>query len=207
MSTEGKIIAGAGELFHKYGIRSVSMDDIARHLSISKKTIYQFYKDKDEIVTLSLKAHMDHEKIGYADIFNNSRNAIEELAMVSKCMREDFKEMNPSLLFDMQKYHPNAWKLWMDFKNEYIKNQVVDNLKKGIAEGFYRKEIDPETIAIFRVEQVQIAFDGTIFPTNKFNFKEVQMCLLDHFVHGIVTEKGKALYVQYLESEKSINNN
>ncbi|HNP19307.1 MAG TPA: TetR/AcrR family transcriptional regulator [Fulvivirga sp.] len=202
MSIEGNIIAGAGELFHKYGIRSVSMDDIARHLSISKKTIYQYYKDKDEIVTLALKAHMDHEKLEYGEACKESANAIEELSRVSKCMRSDFKDMNPSLLFDMQKYHPNAWKLWMDFKNEYIKNHVVENLKRGIEEENFRKEIDPEAMAIFRVEQVQMAFDETIFPPDKFRLKELQLLLFDHFVHGIVTEKGKVLYEQYLKKEE-----
>ena len=110
MNIEEKIIAGAGDLFHRYGIRSVSMDDIARHLSISKKTIYQYYKDKDEIVSLALKQHMDQQKTEYNEIFSKGANAIEELARVSQCMRKDFKDMNPSLLFDMQKYHPNAWK-------------------------------------------------------------------------------------------------
>lgn len=197
MSIEEKIISGAAELFHKYGIRSVSMDDIARHLSISKKTIYQYYKDKNEIVILSLKLHMDMNKQEYDAVFTDSDNAIEELARVSKCMRQDFKDMNPSLLYDMQKYHPKAWVLWMDFKNTYIKNQVLENLEKGIKEGYYRKEINPEALAKLRVEQVQLAFDESIFPKDKFNFKELQLMFFDHFVHGIVTEKGKELYDKY----------
>jgi AcrR family transcriptional regulator len=207
MNIEEKIIAGAGELFHKYGIRSVSMDDIARHLSISKKTIYQYYKDKDEIVSLALKLHMDQQKTEYNEIFSKGANAIEELARVSKCMRKDFKDMNPSLLFDMQKYHPNAWKLWLDFKNEYIKNQIVENIAKGIEQGYFRKEINPEAMARLRVEQVQMAFDETIFPRDKFNLKELQLLIFDHFLHGIVTEKGKTLFQQHIENEQTNQNN
>lgn len=173
------------------------MDDIARHLSISKKTIYQYYKDKNEIVILSLKLHMDMNKQEYDAVCTDSDNAIEELARVSKCMRQDFKDMNPSLLYDMQKYHPKAWVLWMDFKNTYIKNQVLENLEKGIKEGYYRKEINPEALAKLRVEQVQLAFDESIFPKDQFNFKELQLMFFDHFVHGIVTEKGKELYDKY----------
>ena len=197
MSIEAKIIEGAAELFHKYGIRSVSMDDIARHLSISKKTIYQYYKDKNEIVMLSLKLHMDMNKQEYDQIFSGSENAIEELSKVSRCMRKDFKDMNPSLLFDMQKYHPKAWQMWLDFKNEYIKNQVITNLARGVKEGYYRSSINPEVLARLRVEQVQLAFDESAFPKDRFNFKELQMMFFDHFVHGIVTEKGKELYEQY----------
>ncbi len=206
MTLEQKIIAGAGDLFHKYGIRSVTMDDIARHLSVSKKTIYQFYKDKDEIVLLSLKAHMDQLKLEYDEIFLNSANAIEELSRVSKCMRKDFKDMNPALLFDMRKYHPNAWQMWVDFKNEYIKNQVMTNLIKGIKEGYYRDTLNPEVLARLRVELVQLAFDESIFPTDKFNLKELQLQFFDHFIHGIVTEKGRLLYHEYLENEQSTQN-
>nr|WP_281349583.1 TetR/AcrR family transcriptional regulator [Fulvivirga aurantia] len=186
-------------MFHKYGIRSVSMDDIARHLTVSKKTIYQYFKDKDEIVTLTLRAHMEMEMKEYDEVFEVATNAVEELALVSKCMRKDFKDMNPSLLFDMQKYHPGAWKIWLDFKNEFIKDHVVSNLKRGIEEGYFRKDIDVEVMAIFRVEQVQLAFDDSVFPSDQFDFKKVQMQFFNHFVHGIVTEKGLELFEAYLE--------
>lgn len=203
MSIEEKIILGAGELFKKYGIRSVSMDDIARHLSISKKTIYQYYKDKDEIVSLALKKHLEHEKQEYDQIFTGTSNAIEELVNVSKCMREDFKGMQPSLLFDMQKYHPSAWQVWVSFKNEYIKNHVKENLQKGIAEGYFREDINPEILARLRVELVQLAFDEDIFPTDQYKLGELQRQFFNHFVHGIVTEKGRELYQNYISSEIS----
>ncbi|MEQ8245869.1 TetR/AcrR family transcriptional regulator [Fulvivirga sp.] len=203
MSIEEKIIIGAGELFKKYGIRSVSMDDIARHLSISKKTIYQYYKDKDEIVSLSLKKHLEYEKQEYDQIFNNTNNAIEELVNVSKCMRQDFRDMKPSLIFDMQKYHPNAWKIWLSFKNEYIKNQVMENLKRGMAEGYFREDINPDILARLRVELVQLAFDEDVFPADQYNLRDLQLQFFNHFVHGIVTEKGRKLYQKHINSENS----
>lgn len=198
LSIEQKIIAGAAELFHQYGIRSVSMDDIARHLAISKKTIYQHYKDKNEVVQLSLKLHLEMNEREYDEIFETNHNPVEQLAQVSKCMRNDFKDINPSLLFDMQKYHPQAWQMWLGFKNQYIKNQVCENLKKGIKEGYYRPEIDPETLARLRVEQVQLAFDEKVYPREDFNLKDTQMMFFDHFVNGIVTDKGRELYNNYI---------
>ena len=207
MEIKDRIIAGAVELFTRYGVRSVSMDDIARQLSISKKTIYQYFKDKDEIVTMAVQAHLKREQREYDEIFECSHDAVEELSKVCTCMRKDFKDMNPSLLFDLQKYHPNAWNVWLQFKNEHIKNQIVNNLKRGIEEGYFRKEIDPEFLATLRVEQVQLVFDNQIFPADRFNLKETQMKLFDHFVHGVVTEKGKKLYMKYLEKEKTINQN
>lgn len=202
-----RIIEGAGELFQRYGVRSVSMDDIARHLTMSKKTIYQFFKDKDEVVMMALKSHMEYEKQEYGQIFNSDHNAIEELQLVTKCMRKDFKDMNPALLFDLQKYHPNAWKIWLEFKNEYIKKQVESNLKKGIEEGYYRKEINPEVLARLRVEQVQLAFDENVYPSDKYNLTELQLLLFDHFVHGLVTEKGKQMLKKYFTKDNQLNNN
>lgn len=197
MEINERIIVAADSLFMKYGARSVTMDDIARELSVSKKTIYQYYKDKDEIVTLVSQAHIEQEKKEFTEIYESSNNAIEEIFKISQCIRKMVTEINPSLLYDLQKYHRKAWDLYLDYKTEFIKNSVVNNLQRGIKEGCYREEIDVEVIATFRVEQVQMAFDDKIFPRNKFNFSEVQMQLLNHFIHGLLTDKGRKLYKDY----------
>ena len=195
-----EITKRAMELFARFGVRSVTMDEIARDLSISKKTIYQYFKDKDEIVTSTTKMHMEMEKQEYQEIADSSQNAIEELSQANKCMRKDFREINPSLLFDLQKYHRKAWESWLDFK-VFIRESITSNLKRGIDEGFFRKGIDVEALAIMRVEQVQIAFDDRVFPRDKFDFRELQMLLFDHFVHGILTDEGRSLYETYLKQQ------
>lgn len=197
MEINERIIVAADSLFMKYGARSVTMDDIARELSVSKKTIYQYYKDKDEIVTLVSKAHIDQEKKEFTEISETSDSAIEEIFKISQCIRKMVTEINPSLLFDLQKYHRKAWDLYLDYKTEFIKNSVVSNLDRGIKEGCYREELDAEVIATYRVEQVQMAFDDKIFPTKKFKFPQVQMQLFDHFIHGLLTDKGRKLYKDY----------
>lgn len=199
MDNKKKILIAAGDLFMKYGVRSVSMDDIAHNLTMSKKTLYQYFQDKDELVLLATQAHMEIEMAEYNEVEENSINAIDELVGVNKCMRRDFKNMNPSLLFDLQKYHPNAWQEWVNFKNVYIRSQVARNLKRGIREGFFRDEIDPEVIATLRVEMVQMAFDESVFSRERLTLKELQLMFFDLFVQGILTEKGKQLYKEYLE--------
>ena len=204
MNTKENIIQTASDLFMKYGVRSITMDEIARELSISKKTIYQFFKDKDEIATIATQRHMELEKAEYSEIQKNALNAIMELALTNQCMRKHFREMNPSLLFDLKKFHKNAWNNWLEFKNDFIKNTIVANLTRGISEGYFREDIDPETLAIYRVEQVQLAFDNSIFPREKFDFRQVQIMMFDHFVHGILTDKGRKLYKQYsIENSKN----
>ena len=120
-------------------------------------------------------------------------------------MRKNLRDINPSLVFDLQKYHKKAWNLWTTFKNEFIKNNIVRNLEKGIRDGFFREDINVEIIAIFRVEQVQMTFDDNIYPKNKFELSELQVQLFDHFVYGLLTEKGRRLYEDHHDRLHRIN--
>lgn len=199
---KSKILKGAEELFTRYGVRSISMDDIARHLSVSKKTLYQHFVDKEDIVTMACKAHLERHAKEFEEIRDKAKNAIDELAGLSVCLKRNMQDMNPSLLFDLQKYHPRAWAEWQQFKNKFIRASVVRNLKQGIEEGYFRPELNPDVLSAVRLELVQLAFNEEIFPREQFKLTEVQMQIFDHFVYGIVTEKGKKLY----QKCKEVNN-
>jgi AcrR family transcriptional regulator len=201
-----KILKGAESLFMKYGVRSISMDDIARHLSVSKKTLYQHFADKEDIVTMTCQAHIVEMSSEFEDIQKSAKNAIDELAKISICLKESSEEMNPSLLFDLQKYHPRAWSVWLNHKNNFIRESVIRNLKQGIEEGYFRPEIDKQVIAAIRLEMVQLPFDERVFPPSQFKLSEVQMQIFDHFVYGITTEKGRKLYQKYKESLVELSN-
>jgi TetR/AcrR family transcriptional regulator, cholesterol catabolism regulator len=194
--TRDKILKGSEELFMKYGVRSISMDDIARHLSVSKKTLYQYFADKEDLVVAVSKAHLEAESKMYEHLRDSSSNSIEHLAKISVCMKQEMEDLNPSMLFDIQKFHPKAWAVWSNFKKEVVL-EIVNNLKRGMEEGYMREDLNPEILAIVRLELVQSAFDDEVFPRNKFKLAEVQVQLFDHFVFGLVTEKGKKLYQKY----------
>jgi AcrR family transcriptional regulator len=192
-----RIIQGAKELFMKYGVRSVSMDDVARHLSVSKKTLYQYFADKDELVTTAVTLHMDSDMERYNNLHKTSKNAIEELVMISSIMKQEFQKLHPSLLFDLQKYHAKAWAAWMGHKQVHIKNSIVRNLRQGMEEGFFRTDLQVEVLALLRLEMIQMTFDESIFPPEKFNLTEVSLQLFDHFVYGLLTDKGRKVYEKY----------
>jgi len=198
-----KIKKGAAELFMRYGVRSISMDDIARHLSVSKKTLYQHFADKEDIVTITCKAHLDRTAEDFANSRKNARHAIEELVHLSACLKRNVQDMNPSVLYDLQKYHPKAWSVWLDHKNKFIRESVVRNLKQGIAEGYFRPDMDAEVIASVRLEMVQLAFNEDIFPREKFRLPEVQMQIFDHFVFGLLTDKGRKQYQKCKRENKT----
>lgn len=203
INIKDKIQRGAEELFMRYGVRSISMDDIARHLSVSKKTLYQHFTDKEDIVTVTCKAHLDRNAGEFENIQKISRNAIEELVHLSVCLKRNMTDMNPSLLFDLQKYHPKAWRVWLNHKNKFIRESVVRNLKQGIQEGYFRPDMDPEVIASVRLEMVQLAFNEEIFPRERFKLSEVQMQIFDHFVFGLLTDKGRKQYMKCKQENKT----
>ena len=194
MDIKQNLLDKAEGLFHRFGVRSISMDEIAREVNMSKKTVYQYFKDKDEIVNLVSKQHIEREVKQFNEVFDTSEDSIDEMIKLSTCFRNTLSGMNPSLLFDLQKYHPNSWAQWLEFKNEHIKNSIKRNIERGKDEGYYRQNLDPECLAIFRVEQIEMTFDNSIFPQDKFNFTEVQMMLFDHFVHGLLTQRGQEIY-------------
>lgn len=179
------------------------MDDIARHLAVSKKTLYQHFADKEDIVTLTCKAHLERNAEDFRNIRKTARHAIEELVQLSVCLKREVQDMNPSVLFDLQKYHPKAWQVWLDHKNKFIREAVVRNLKQGITEGYFRPEIDPEVIATVRLEMVQLAFNEEVFPREKFKLPDVQMQIFDHFVLGLLTDKGRKQYLKCKQANKT----
>ncbi len=192
-----RIIKGAEELLLKYSVRSVSMDDIARHLSISKKTIYQYFADKDEIVTTVAMFSMEKNRIQFDEFRSAAKDAIDEMVRISICLRVDFQKMNPALLFDLHKYHARAWNVWLEHKQHHVRDSLVSNLKRGVEEGFYRPEINLDILANTRLELIQLAFDERVFDRTKYNLMEVHMQLFEHFLFGILTDKGRKAYEKY----------
>lgn len=199
-SVKTEILTEAVELFMRYGIKSVTMDDIARHLSISKKTIYQFFKDKEEIIMLSTKEHIEQESKDFEEIENSSSNAIEHLYKISLCMRERIRDLNPSLLYDLHKYYKKAWTLYQSFKDEVVYNSLIKLMNQGVQEGYFRSDINPGILAILRIEEIQMSFNTEIFHKNKYELKEIHAQMFDHFIYGILTPKGLSLLNTYKQN-------
>jgi TetR/AcrR family transcriptional regulator, cholesterol catabolism regulator len=195
-----KIIQEATSLFLKYGIKSVTMDDISRSMSISKKTIYQYFHDKNEIVNKVAQVHLETEKQTFEEIQTNAGNAIEKLYRHSLFLRRSFEKMNPVVLFDLKKYYPDAWQLFIDYKKDVFSKSMINTLTEGIRQGYFRENIDPEILITLRFEVLQLIADGNIFPPDQYDFRDVQIQLFDHFIHGILTEKGHVLMNEYYKN-------
>ena len=192
-----RIIEGGRELFFQAGIKSVTMDDIARHLGMSKKTIYQFFKDKNELVIALVNKKLKEDEQQMAALISKSGNVIEEMLNMMKCSEEMLSRVNPIVIHDMQKYHPEAWKQFQNFKAEVLIRTLEELLTKGIKQGYIREDIDVKIIARMRVNQCEMGFNTNIFPVAEFNPWKVQRQFLEHFNYGICTLKGYKLLDQY----------
>jgi AcrR family transcriptional regulator len=200
MGNEGikeKIISESIELFMSYGLRSVTMDDIAKHLGISKKTIYQHFKDKEEIIFLATAMHFEKEHKSMKEIASGTENAVEELYNITICLREKTKKTNSSVLFDLKKYYKRAWDNYQKYKHDSIFNSVLNNLKRGIVEGLFRSDVNPEILAYLRIAQIELTFNKEYFPEEKFTLNEIHEQVFEHYTHGILSEKGLKLLETY----------
>jgi AcrR family transcriptional regulator len=197
MSQIERIIQGGEELFLRAGIKSVTMDDIARHLGMSKKTIYLFFKDKNELVMALVRKKLNDDKEQMSALISRSGNVIEEMINMMKCSEEIFSRINPIVVHDLQKYHPEAWKQFQGFKADVLIHTLEQLLSKGIKQGYIRPEIDVKILARMRVSQVEMGFNAAMFPVAEFNTWKVQQQFLEHFIYGICTLKVYKILNQY----------
>jgi AcrR family transcriptional regulator len=202
MNIEDRILLGAKELFYKFGIRSITMDDVAKHLAISKKTIYNYFRDKNEIVMKCCDHDLKDRECVFKHITDNSTDAIGQIMQLMKHMGSMFSQMNPNLFYDMQKYHPSVWRMFKDFKEKNVMEIIEQNLIRGIEQGLYRRDINIAVIARLRIEEVEMAMNPSIYPPDKFNLAQVHVELMDHFLHGITTLKGHRLINKYKQIEE-----
>jgi AcrR family transcriptional regulator len=184
----------ATEQFARFGVRAITMEDIARLAGISKKTIYQEFEDKRDLVKEVFSNILEEDRKKLAFILETGDGVIEHLVQTSKMMRERLSSINPMVILEVQKYFPEAWKMFETFKGNTIQTDLVNVLERGKDLGYFRIEIDSQILARVRMNQVTSVFDPANFTNPEFNFVEEQMVLLDHFLHGIFTEKGRQAY-------------
>lgn len=174
----------------RYGIKSITMDEVARHCNISKKTIYQYFPDKDSLVKEIMEVHMKEDICLINALTQQNCSALEEVLKISEFMKKDIAEIHPSVLFDLKKYHSAAYEVFEKHRDTHFMETVVKNLERGLKEGVYRQEIDVRVFARLRVIEIEAMFNLQLFKEVDIDLSLVQLHFIDHFVRGLVTEKG-----------------
>ena len=209
IETKNRIKKAAHDLVMKYGVRTVSMDDIAASVGMSKKTVYQYYQDKDELVKAVIDDVLEDNKCSCDEFVNRADNAIHEVFLTMEMMVETFTEMNPSILFELQKYHPSAYQTFAKFKGEFIYQSIKANVQRGKREELYREDINVEILSRYRMEAVFIPFNPEFQRSlNKFTLMEIEEQVILNFLFGMVSQKGYKLAMKYLEQKnKTVSKN
>jgi TetR/AcrR family transcriptional regulator, cholesterol catabolism regulator len=195
-----EILDRVRELFYKYGVRSVSIDDICRDIGISKKKMYQYVHSKNELVEKLLELERENFEIIF-DTYNfEGVNAIDILLTVSKEVGEHFKDVSPSMTFDLKKYYPDIYHKHVDERIEFIFGKIKINIEKGINQGMYRNDLSIELVARMYIMRLIDLHNPEFFPADKFSFQTLFDVMFDNFIRGIANETGTAYY------EKQKNN-
>ena len=206
VTTGERIKLKSHDLFMQFGLKSVSMDDIATQLGISKKTIYQFYADKDALVDDVIKSLLEHSESCCSRDTKAAENAVHEIFLAMDFIMEVFRSMNPSLLYDMQKYYPAAFQKFLKHKNDYLFGVIKQNLQRGIKEELYREDLKVEVLARFRVESMMLPFNPEFHTKVKQSLAAIEQEITLHFLFGMVSPKGYKLATKYQhERLKKIN--
>jgi AcrR family transcriptional regulator len=185
-----KIMRGAEALFLRYGFKSITMDDISRELGISKKTLYQYFADKNDLVNQVVEHHLDEEREFCSKLEVEMKDPIAYLLAISDNFSSEDKHISTAILYDLKKYFKDAWNKIEAYSSEFIYDQVLRNLIDGKAKGLYRKEMNERIIALHYVSMIQFMTNTENYQKEERDFKVVHKELMQYHLHGILTEKG-----------------
>ncbi|MCK9421980.1 MAG: TetR/AcrR family transcriptional regulator [Bacteroidales bacterium] len=192
------ILERVRELFFKYGVRSVSIDDICRDLGISKNKLYKYVSSKNQLVEKLLELERQNFEVIFDQHNFEGVNAIDILLTVSLEVGDRFRDVSPSMTFDLKKYYPDIYYKHVDERIEFIYQKIQINIQKGISQGMYRDDLSIELIARLYIRRLIDLHNPEFFPADKFCFQTLFEVMFDNFIRGIANPIG----IEYYEKQK-----
>ena len=193
MDLKQQVLDKSQELFMRYGIKSITMDDIARELGISKKTLYQVVENKSDLIEQIFQRRIEEEKMDMAHIRDMSEDAVEEILGIANYVIQKLRQLPPAAMYDLQKYYRGTWKQMQSLHQRYIYKLIRDNLERGIRPGVYRSGIDPDIIAKLYVGKTSLVADEDMFPLKDYNIAELFRQYMYYHIRGVASPKGLKL--------------
>jgi AcrR family transcriptional regulator len=190
------IVENVTKMYLEYGIKGVTMDDVAHKLSISKKTLYQYFNDKKELVMAVLELQNKNRNIDFSILEQRDTNAIEELFYYYKIQVQMIKNHKPAFVYDLKKYYPDIFMHFQKIKHKRIIDSVIDNLIKGKKEGLYRDDLDESVISRINLIRVEGIMNSDIFSIEELVSTNLFSEIFRYNLYGIVSDKGRELIQQ-----------
>lgn len=195
-----EILERASAVYMKFGIKSVTMDDLARELSVSKKTIYKYFNDKNDLVKSIIEMKVQMDSAICTNTALQSVNAIEELIEISELVTKQFNNFNPIVFSDLKKFHKDAWAVIEAHKMSFVLNMITKNIERGIKEKIYRDNLNPAIAAKLYVASSDAAMNPEIFTWPEFKFQDVFLEMIRLQINGMANDTGRAFLKQKLNS-------
>lgn len=190
-------------LYSKYGIKSVTMDDVSRELGISKKTLYNFVNDKNELVEKVIDFQCKERMHWMKSLNLDKLPALEEVVQVSKMINKMIGEYSPSFHYDLSKYYIPSYKKMMNTNRESMAQSMLQNLRKGKKEGYYREEINEEIVVQMHIRNTENLAEIGFYNSEKWTPEIIHRELFTYHMHAILNPKGLEEYTRLLNSEKT----
>lgn len=202
MAAQERILETALRMFRTIGIKNVTMFDIARECGISKKTVYEHFTDKAELIQAGIRTLLGTLKEEMTKDRNEATDAIEEVIRTTANIQARARTMNPVMLYEVQKYHPEIAKEIEQFRRDVVLQHIRGNLQRGMEEGLFSSHFNINIIARMRQLQLETVFDPLQYPTAEYELQEVMQEITTNYIMGIATLKGRKLAGRYLKIEE-----
>lgn len=196
-----EIITSAMEVFLRLGFKNVSMDDMAKELRMSKKTLYKYFSDKHDLVKQVIAMGIEMDRCEIQGSITKADNAIEELLGITEHISVKMKQVHPSIFFELEKYYPESWALFQEFRESFTCTCMLDNVNRGISEGLYSDNLNADVVAQFFIQILDSVFKQSSQPDQQLSFVELHRTAVLYHLNSITNNRGKT----YLE-KKIINN-
>ena len=197
-----KILHKATDMFLNYGFKSVTMDDIANGMGISKKTIYTHYSNKTKLVEECTNTLFEFISNGIDQICALEKNPIKELYEIKKFVMMHLKDEKSSPQYQLQKYYPKIYEVLKVKEYKVMSVCVVENIKKGLSLGIYRPNLNVDFVSSIYYSGVFAIKDNTLFPNTEFKMPTLEDYLLEYHLRGIVTPKGRKILNEIINSNQ-----
>ena len=187
-------------LFVRYGVRSITMNDIARELGVSKKTLYSDFKDKEDLIKQVVDFDKSQSRHVLDELYESELNALEEVYQVNSRIHSIRSCYSPSFHYDLKRYYPDTYRSWIQDKRQNMYDLITKNLRKGKKEGLYREEIREHIIARLYMARVEMLDSNEIIEEQETLSAEFMQEIFFYHLHGICNDKGLKNLAQLKEN-------
>lgn len=186
----------------RYGIKSVTMDDLAREMGMSKKTLYQYVSNKAELIEHIFQLKIEEEQKMMAAYKKESTNAIDEILKIARHVIRELRNFSPTVMYDLQKYYRGTYRQMEAYHNRHIIRVIRENIERGIKEGIYRANQSPDVVSKLFVAKSSLVADKDLFPLQQYHIEQLFKEHIIYHIHGIASPKGLELFESYLKDKQ-----